>query len=49
MVENAFPAAICLRSEMKKVMVISRIFNDYQSCSKFYNGHAHQNSAFLHV
>jgi hypothetical protein len=48
MVEYTFPAAICLRNEMKKFMVISGFCNDYQSL-KFYNGHAHQNSAFLHV
>jgi hypothetical protein len=49
MVENTFPAEICLRNEMEKVMVISGFCNDYQSCLKFYNGNAHQNSAFLHV
>jgi hypothetical protein len=49
MVENTFPAAICLRNEMKEVMVISGFFNTYQSCLKFSNGHDQQNSEFLHV
>jgi hypothetical protein len=49
MVENTFPVAICLRNEMKEVMVVAGFCNNYQSCLKFYNGHAHQNSEFLHV
>jgi hypothetical protein len=49
MVEKHLSGSNLPKNEMKKAMVISGFCNDYQSCLKFYNGHAHQNSPFLNV